>query len=286
VAETPATSGGGGPGDNPRRARWLPVGVLIALALTGGAVLAWHQLQTNKELPLLGYRAFLFVCEQLAKVEPGLQGAVSVAHEWVGDELRDQGKLDEALVSYLASLAIRERLANAQPSNTRWQSDVSVAQNRIGDVLHNQGKLDEALASYLASLAIRERLAAAEPSNTRWLSDLSSSHSRIGSVLVSQGKFAEALTSSRDSLVIAERRARADPSNAERQWDVVVSHWNLAMQGDDPARRWVFIVAELRALKDEHRLRPEWAGFLPVAEKELAKVREAQAAPQRAPTPP
>jgi hypothetical protein len=142
------------------------------------------------------------------------------------------------------------------------------------------------LASYLASLAIRERLAAAEPSNTRWLSDLSSSHSRIGSVLVSQGKFAEALTSSHDSLVIAERLAKADPNNAEWQWDVVVSHWNLAMQGDDPARRWAFIVAELRRLRDENRLRPEWAGYLPLAEEQLAKVREAQAAPQRAPTPP
>jgi len=334
VAETSATSGGRGPGDNPRRARWLPVGVLIALALTGGAFLAWHQLKTNKDLPLLGYRVYLFVCEQLTKVEPGLQGAVSLAHAWIGEELHYQDQLNEALVSYRASLTIRERLANDQPSSTVWQRGLSFTHWKIGDVLSDQGKRDEALNSYLASLAILERLAAEDPGSARFQRDLSGSLVRVGDALHLQGKFDEALGSYRDSLTIRERLAKTDPSNAEGQhdlsvvygrlgnalaaqgefdearayfrdalaiaeraakanpsnadwrWDVVLSHWELAQRGDEPARRWAFIVAEMRKLKDENLLRPARARFLPLAEDELAKVMEAEAAPQRAPTPP
>jgi tetratricopeptide (TPR) repeat protein len=334
VAETPGTSGGGGPADNPRRARWLPVGLLIALALTGGAVLAWHQLKTNKELPLLGYRAYLFVCEQLAKVEPGLQGAVSVAHEWIGEVLQDQDQLNEALVSYRASLAIRERLTNDQPSSTVWQRGLSLTHWKIGDVLSDQGKRDEALNSYLASLAILERLAADDPGSARFQRDLSGSLVRVGDALHLQGKFDEALACYRDSLAIRERLAVTDPSNAEGQhdlsvvlgrvgyalaaqgeldearayfrealsiaeqvaaantsnadwrWDVVLWHLELAQRGDEPAQRWAFILAELSRLKDENLLRPDRARFLLLAEKELAKVMEAQAAPQRAATPP
>ena len=80
--------------------------------------------------------------------------------------LMAQGKLEEALKAYRDSLAIRERLAAADPSNTQWQRDLSVSYNRVGDVLKAQGKLEEALKAYRDSLAIIERLAAADPSNT------------------------------------------------------------------------------------------------------------------------
>ena len=42
-----------------------------------------------------------------------------------------QGKLDEALKSYRDSLAIAERLAASDPSNTGWQNDV---QYSIGEL--------------------------------------------------------------------------------------------------------------------------------------------------------
>ena len=41
--------------------------------------------------------------------------------------LAAQGKLDEALEAYRDGLAIRERLAAADRSNTRWQRDLSVS---------------------------------------------------------------------------------------------------------------------------------------------------------------
>ena len=131
----------------------------------------------------------------------------------LGDVLVAQGKLDEALKAYRDGLAIRERLAAADRSNTEWQRDLSVSYERVGNVLVAQGKLDEALKAYRDGLAIAERLAAADRSNTQWQRDLSVSYDRVGNVLVAQGKLDEALKAYRDSLAIRERLAAADRSN-------------------------------------------------------------------------
>jgi len=61
-----------------------------------------------------------------------------------------QGNLSAALDSYKASLALRERLAESDPTNTEWQRNVSIAQESIGDVLREQGNLAAALSSYEA----------------------------------------------------------------------------------------------------------------------------------------
>ena len=90
--------------------------------------------------------------------------------------LQAQGNLDEALKSYQDSLAIRDRLAKADPSNAGWQRDLSVSYEKVGDVLQAQGNLDEALKSYRDSLAIADRLAKADPSNAGWQRDLSFSY--------------------------------------------------------------------------------------------------------------
>jgi hypothetical protein len=52
--------------------------------------------------------------------------------------LRD---LDQAFKAYRDSLAIAERLAAADRSNTRRQRDLAVSCNNVGDVLKAQGKL-------------------------------------------------------------------------------------------------------------------------------------------------
>ena len=57
-------------------------------------------------------------------------------------------KLDEALKTFRDSLAIAERLAGVDRSNTQWQSDLATSYDRVGGVLVAQGKLDEALKVY------------------------------------------------------------------------------------------------------------------------------------------
>ena len=106
----------------------------------------------------------------------------------LGDVLVAQGNLDEALKSYRDSLAIVERLAASDRSNSGWQRDLTVSHNRVGDVLVAQGKLDEALKSYRDSLAIVERLATSDRSNSGWQRDLAVSYSKIAAVLRKLGR--------------------------------------------------------------------------------------------------
>jgi tetratricopeptide (TPR) repeat protein len=67
-----------------------------------------------------------------------------------------QGKLDEALKAYREDLAIAERFAAVDRSNTQWQHDSSVSYDRVGVTLVAQGEIDEAAKNYRDALAIRE----------------------------------------------------------------------------------------------------------------------------------
>ena len=71
-----------------------------------------------------------------------------MSYDKVGDVLVAQGNLPEALKSFQASLAIGDRLANADQGNAGWQRDLSVSYNKVGDVLVAQGNLPEALKSF------------------------------------------------------------------------------------------------------------------------------------------
>ena len=141
----------------------------------------------------------------------------------IGDVQSARGNLDAALKAYQDSLAIAEKLAAQDPSNTEWQRDLSVSFDRIGDVQSARGNLDAALKAYQDSLAIREKLAAQDPSNTEWQRDLSVSFDRIGDVQSARGNLDAALEAYQDSLAIAEKLAARDPSNTGWQRDLSVS---------------------------------------------------------------
>ena len=74
-----------------------------------------------------------------------------MSYNKIGDVLVAQGNLAEALTSFRDGLAIRDRLAQADPGNAGWQRDLSVSYNKIGDVLKAQGNLAEALTSATGS---------------------------------------------------------------------------------------------------------------------------------------
>ena len=126
------------------------------------------------------------------------------------------------------------------------------------------GALDEAVTAFNAALT-----AARRTGNER---DESVALNELGDVLGAQGNLAEALKSFRDRLAIRDRLAKAAPGNAGWQFDLVVSNWKLAANGDDAARRFAFIVATLRKLEAENRLTPAQAKWIAEAEKELARL--------------
>ncbi len=188
---------------------------------------------------------------------------IMVADIRIGNVLGAQGKLDEALTRYRDALAVAERLAASDPTNTEWQRDVSVSFNKIGDMLRAQGKLDEALTRYRESLAVRQRLAASDPTNTVWQRDVSVSFDRIGDVLRAQGKLDEALTRYRDGLAVAERLAASDATNALWQMDLAMSYASVATLDTvdgNPLRRKALTI--MNSLQAEGLLAPKYLGFL------------------------
>ena len=200
----------------------------------------------------------------------------------LGDVLVAQGKLDEALKAYRDGLAIAERLAAADRSNTQWQRDLSVSYDRVGNVLVAQGKLDEALKAYRDDLAIAERLAAADRSNTQWQRDLSVSYERVGNVLVAQGKLDEAVKAYRDGLAIAERLAAADRSNTQWQRDLSVSYERvgdvLVAQGklDEALKAYRDGLAIAERIAAADRSNTQWQGNLSVSYERVGNVLVAQ----------
>ena len=80
-----------------------------------------------------------------------------------------QGNLPEALKTFRDGLAIRERLAQADPGNAGWQRDLAVSHERIGDVERDLDHPAEAQTAFGRALAIYESLLTANPENTYFL---------------------------------------------------------------------------------------------------------------------
>jgi len=145
---------------------------------------------------------------------PRIEREIAVGLIGIGDVLRAQGNLPAALDSYKASLAIRDRLAKADPGNAGWQRALFVSHNKIGDVLRAQGNLPAALDSYKASLAIADRLAKADPGNASWQRDLALSHGRVGMVEARRGAHDSALKALQEGRDIIARLKAQAPDNA------------------------------------------------------------------------
>ncbi len=147
-----------------------------------------------------------------------------MSYNKVGDVQVAQGNLPAALTSYQAGLAIADRLAKSDASNTGWQRDLSVSYERVGDVQVARDNLPAALTSYQASFAIRDRLAKSDPGNAGWQRDLSISYIKIGDVQKAQGNLPAALTSYQAGLAIFDRLAKSDAGNAGWQRNLSISY--------------------------------------------------------------
>jgi hypothetical protein len=72
--------------------------------------------------------------ERLARADPanaGWQRDLSVSHNNIGDILRAQGDLAEALKAFGAGMEIAEHLARADPGNAGWQRGLVVSHTKL-----------------------------------------------------------------------------------------------------------------------------------------------------------
>lgn len=122
--------------------------------------------------------------------------------------LAAQGNGPAALASYQAALAIAERVAKADPSNTGWQLNLWTSHMKIGEMLAAQGPA--ALVSYQAALASAERLATADPTNTDYQRTLVFSLMKLNEATGDKAHAARAL----DQVLAMERRGILGPGDA------------------------------------------------------------------------
>jgi protein O-GlcNAc transferase len=92
----------------------------------------------------------------------------------LGNVLRQQGKLEEAIQSYQQALSLNPNYAQAH--------------NNLGNIFQEQGKLEEALQSYQQALSLNP--------------DFVQAHNNLGNALRQQGKLEEALQSYQQALKI------------------------------------------------------------------------------------
>jgi tetratricopeptide (TPR) repeat protein len=232
--------------------------------------------QGNLPVALASYQASLAIADRLAKSYAGnaeWQRDLSVSHNKVGNVQVAQGDLPAALASYQASRAILDRLAKSDPGNAGWQRDLGVSNEKVGNVQVAKGDLPAALASYQTDLAIAERLAESDAGNAVWQRDLAVSYSKLGDVFAKQGNGEEALQNYRLAIAIMERLSAVDATNLQWQADVIEYNYDLAINGDNSANRFAYVVGRLRKLKSERELSAEQVGWLAEAETRLGKMQ-------------
>jgi len=224
---------------------------------------------------LQSYQKALDIAERLAKLDASnatWQRDLLVSNQKIGDVLLKQDKPREALQSYQKALDIAERLAQPDEGNSEAQRDLSLSNQRIGDVLLKQDKPREALQSYQKALDIAERLAKSNADNAEWRRDLSVSYSKLGDTFTKQGKHKQALEYYHRGLATMERLAATDPSNLLWQDDIVEYNYDLAINGEEPDRRFAFVAAQWNKRKTEHELTAEQTEWLAKSEAKLKKT--------------
>ncbi len=104
------------------------------------------------------------IMKSLLTADPGnpvLRRELSLSLNRVGEALLSSGRLEEALVAFRDSLAIRSDLASTGDSGA--QRDLALGQERLADVLLALGQAGKAAVEYEKALNQREKLAASEP---------------------------------------------------------------------------------------------------------------------------
>ena len=123
---------------------------------------------------------------QARRSSRGLQQGSSIKHYAaayynMGNALKDQGKLDEAIKAYNKALSIKHDYADAY--------------NNMGNTLKEQGKLEESIDAYNKALSIKP--------------DYAEAYNNMGIVLQDQGKLEEAIEAYNKALYIKPDNAEA-----------------------------------------------------------------------------
>ncbi len=114
--------------------------------------------------------------------------------------------------AYETALAIQQKLADSNPTVTKFQDDLAHNHLNIGLLLSNTGKPAAGLVAIEAALAIQQMLVDSNPTVTRFQSNLATSHHEIGILLLHTGKPDEAMKAYNSALAIRQKLADSNPT--------------------------------------------------------------------------
>jgi tetratricopeptide (TPR) repeat protein len=174
------------------------------------------------------------------------------------------GDKRDALIAYRESLAISQKLTDANPTVTEFQRGLAACQNNIGILLTDTGKWAEALKAYERALAILQKLADANPTVTEFQRGLARSHHNFGILLRDTGRPAEALKAFKSALAVWQKLAKANPTVSKFKSQLAGSHQGIGLllsESGQPAQALNSFDSALAIFQKLAREHPESADF-------------------------
>jgi tetratricopeptide (TPR) repeat protein/tRNA A-37 threonylcarbamoyl transferase component Bud32 len=144
---------------------------------------------------------------------PGHQRAIGVCYYFEGEILAGLGRTEAALASHRRNLAITERLAGQDSTNSLFRGDQGYALVRVGDLLLELNRLPEALTHYEKSRVLRQADATGDPANLWKRSCLIESNAKLALARARVGEEAASTEARRRALALIQD-TDVEPRNA------------------------------------------------------------------------
>jgi len=122
------------------------------------------------------------------------------------------------------ALAIREEIADQDPTNRQAAIDVMFGRLELGQALTEGGSPSEAAEQFRAALVVCETLAASDPDYVFYRLSLALALSRLAQNLAGAGQRDEGARLASRAIEILERAAGADPTDARVQFELAMAY--------------------------------------------------------------
>jgi serine/threonine protein kinase/tetratricopeptide (TPR) repeat protein len=197
-----------------------------------------------------------------------VRAVLAQSHNAIGVVLMDTGRPTEALQAHQKALALRQKLADANPAVAQYRSDLALSHFNIGKMLTGIADTpavnQTALREFGKALAIWQELADANRAVTLFQEDLAYTHGMISILLSRTGHPEEAVLAVHNALAIQQKLVDDHPAVTEFQADLAWSHnqfaWMLIRQ-KRLAEAFTAVDAGLTLLKKLTEADPENTGF-------------------------
>jgi non-specific serine/threonine protein kinase/serine/threonine-protein kinase len=154
-----------------------------------------------------------------------LKSELAVAYDRVGALTFD---VNMALGSHRKALALNQALVQAEPANSKYESQLASSYDLLASVLRDYGDSPGALRYSRDAAAVMERLVSLHPENREWRASQANMYQTLGTNLSRVGRYAEALDIQRKALAINQAMLAADRSAVHARLAVVESYIYLS----------------------------------------------------------